>query len=168
MIRTIVVLALAAIFVTVAACAGVQEPRPPGVTGISKPHDVVFARRILMSGISGNMDEIIGLLEAPGDFDLIGAREHAAEISTMLLAFPHLFPPETDTWSKAFEEEDAARVSFAKSEVWQTFDDFYGRAQAASQTALDASLAKRADQFKRLAQDLQQKCDACHAQYRRY
>ena len=148
-------LALAAILV---ACA----------TGITNPHDAVFARRILMSGISGNMDEIIGLLEAPGDFDLKDAREHAAEISTMLLAFPHLFPPGTDTWSKALEEEDAARVSFAKSEVWRTFDDFYGRAQAASQTALDASMARRADQFKRIAQDLQQQCDACHVRYRRY
>lgn len=168
MIRTIVALALAAILVAAGACASAQEPRPPGANGISKRHDVVFARRILMSGISGNMDEIIGILEAPGDFDLPGAREHAAEISTMLLALPHLFPAGTDTWSKAFEEDDAARVSFARSEIWRTFDDFYARAQAASQTALDASLAKRANQFRRLAQDLQQECDACHTKYRRY
>jgi cytochrome c556 len=166
--KMIVALALAAILVAAAACASVQTPHQPSATGINKPHDVVFARRILMSGISSNMDEIIGILEAPGDFDLLGAREHAAEISTMLLAFPHLFPPATDTWSKAFEEDDAARVSFAKSEVWQTFDDFYARAQAASQTALDASLARRADQFRQLALDLQRECDGCHAQYRRY
>ena len=114
------------------------------------------------------MDEIVGILDAPGNFDLPGAREHAYEISTMLLSFPHLFPPGTDTWSKAFEHDDAARVSFAKSEVWQKFDDFYDSAQASSQVAFDASMAKREDQFRRLTLDLKQKCDACHAKYRRY
>ncbi len=137
--------AFSAIFLAASTHVVAQVPRPSGATGVSKPNDVVFARRILMSGISRNMDEILGIIETPGDFDLPGAREHAYEISTMLL-----------------------RVSFAKSEVWLTFDDFYDRAQGASQTALDASLAKRADQFRRLTLDLRQKCDACHAKYRRY
>src|SRR6266702_1972920 len=136
--------AFSAIFLAASTHVVAQVPRPSGATGVSKPNDVVFARRILMSGISRNMDEILGIIETPGDFDLPGAREHA------------------------FENDDAGRVSFAKSEVWLTFDDFYDRAQGASQTALDASLAKRADQFRRLTLDLKQKCDACHAKYRRY
>ena len=166
MIKTIA--AFSAIFLAASTHVVAQVPHPSGATGVSKPHDVVFARRILMSGIARNMDELLGIIETPGDFDLPEAREHAYEISTMLLSFPHLFPPGTDTWSKAFQNDDAGRVSFAKSEVWLTFDDFYDRAQAASQTALDASLAKRADQFRRLTLDLRQKCDACHANYRRY
>lgn len=160
--------ALSVIFLAASTHVVGEVPPTSGATGVSKPHDVVFARRILMSGIARNMDEILGMIDTPGDFDLSEAREHAYEISTMLLSFPHLFPPGTDTWSKAFENEDAGRVSFAKSEVWLTFDDFYDRAQAASQTALDASLVKRADQFRRQTLDLRQKCDSCHITYRRY
>jgi len=157
-----------AILTGISACADAPVESAPGVAEVGRLHDTVFARRILMAGIAFNMEEITAMLDTPGDLDLAGAREHAGEISTMLLAFGHLFPPGTDTRSRAAEEADAARVSFARSKVWQTFDDFYGRSQAASKVAFDASMAARTAQFRRLAVDLQQQCDACHAEYRRY
>ena len=85
----------------------------------------------------------------------------------MLLAFPHLFPVETDTWSDQLAEDDPAHVSLALPTVWQNYDDFVARAQQASQTALDASFAATAEQFKALAKGLQQACDSCHQAYRR-
>lgn len=135
--------------------------------GETHPADVVLARRILMAGIGRNMDEITGMVEDGGTLDLHEAREHADLISTMLLAFPHLFPVETDTWSEKLAEEDPPHVSLALPSVWQNYDDFVTRAQRASQTALDASFAKTAEQFKTLAKDLQQACDSCHQAYRR-
>jgi cytochrome c556 len=85
----------------------------------------------------------------------------------MLLAFPHLFPVETDTWSEKRAEEDPAHVSLALSTVWRDYDDFVQRAQMASQAALDASFAGTAERFKALAKDLQQSCDTCHQKFRR-
>ena len=147
----------------VAATAAARSP----TSGETNPSDVVLARRILMAGIGRNMDEIAAMIEAGGELDLPEAREHADTISTMLLAFPHLFPVETDTWSEKLAEEDPAHVSLALSTVWKEYDDFVARAQAASQTALDASFAKTAERFKSLAKDLQQTCDSCHQKYRR-
>ncbi len=173
-IRITITAAIAAVVVATSACVAVRPEQLQAAPATGKPRDavkadeVVFARRILMAGIAHNMEEIAGIGGAAGNLDLAEAREHAAEISTMLLAFPHLFPPESNTWSKELENEDTARVSFARSEVWKTFDDFYGRAEAASRTALEGSRAKNAAEFRRLAQDLQQQCDACHAKYRRY
>jgi cytochrome c556 len=163
---------IAALVVTVLAAASVggadaQTPAPPGATGISHPHDMVLARRVLMTAIGHNMDEITGMVEPGGKLDLHEATELADAISTMLLAFPHLFSPETDTWSKELEAADPGRVSLAKSKVWQTFDDFYARAQGAARAALDASYARNPEQFRERAQLLQNKCDSCHADYRR-
>lgn len=145
------------------ALAGNRSP----TMGETHPADVVLARRVLMTGIGRNMDEIAGMIEDSGAFSLDEAREHADLISTMLLAFPHLFPVETNTWSRELAEDDPAHVSLALPAVWENYDDFVARAQEASQTALDASFAATAERFKALARDLQQACDSCHQAYRR-
>jgi cytochrome c556 len=145
------------------ALAGDRSP----TMGETHPADVVLARRVLMTGIGRNMDEIIGMIEDNGTVSLGEGREHADLISIMLLAFPHLFPIETNTWSKELAEDDPAHVSLALPTVWQNYDDFVARAQQASQMALDASFAATAEQFKDLAKDLQQACDSCHQAYRR-
>jgi cytochrome c556 len=145
------------------ALAGDRSP----TMGETHPADVVLARRILMAGIGREMDEITGMIEDAATFNLGEAREHADVISTMLLAFPHLFPVETDNWTEKLAEDDPAHVSLALRTVWQNYDDFVARAQQASQTALDASFATTAEQFKALAKGLQQACDSCHQAYRR-
>ncbi len=107
------------------ALAGNRSP----TMGETHPAEVVLARRVLMTGIGRNMDEITGMIEDAAAFKLAEAREHADLISTMLLAFPHLFPVETDTWSDKLAEDDPAHVSLALSTVWQNYDDFVARAQ---------------------------------------
>jgi cytochrome c556 len=145
------------------ALAGDRSP----TMGETHPADVVLARRVLMTGIGRNMDEITGMVEDGGTFSLGEAHEHADLISTMLLAFPHLFPVETNTWSEKLADDDPAHVSLALPTVWQNYADFVARAQQASQVALDASFAATAEQFKALATGLQQACDSCHQAYRR-
>ena len=59
--------------------------------------DLIFARKIVMDMIGRNMDEIDTMLQT-GKIDLAEGREHADTISVMLMAFPHLFPPDSDQW----------------------------------------------------------------------
>lgn len=124
--------------------------------------DTIFARKILMGAIDMNMDEIETMLAPEGKLVLSDAQEHAETISTMLMAFPHLFPPATNQW-KPGENRDPATDTFANPELWSHFGDFYRRASEASKIAWNASRARRADEFRPLIGQLRQRCNACHA-----
>jgi cytochrome c556 len=124
--------------------------------------DTIFARKILMGAIDMNMDEIETMLAPEGKLVLPDAQEHAETISTMLMAFPHLFPPPTNQW-KPDVDRDPATDTFANPDLWSNFSDFYQRATEASKIAWNASRAKRADEFRPLIGQLRQRCNACHA-----
>jgi cytochrome c556 len=150
----IVVGALAAAL-SIAAVPAVAEDQPA-------PNDTIFARKILMGAIDMNMDEVETMLAPGGKLVLPDAQEHAETISTMLMAFPHLFPPATNQW-KPGAERDPATDTFANPGLWSNFADFYQRATEASKIAWSASRAKRADDFRPLIGQLRQRCNACHA-----
>ncbi len=124
--------------------------------------DTIFARKILMGAIDMNMDEIETMLAPEGKLVLADAQEHAETISTMLMAFPHLFPPPTNQW-KPGAERDPATDTFANPDLWSNFADFYQRATEASKIAWSASRARRADEFRPLIGQLRARCNACHA-----
>jgi hypothetical protein len=46
-----------------------------------------------VGAIDLNLDEIETMLAPEGKLDLAEGQEHAEKISTMLMAFPHMFPP---------------------------------------------------------------------------
>jgi cytochrome c556 len=150
--------ALAAWVVAVGTAAPAQDIAAPPAK------DTIFARKTLMGAIDMNMDEIETMLAPEGKLELAEAQEHAETISTMLMAFPHLFPPATNQW-KAGADRDPAYDTFASPDLWTNFADFYGRAAAASKVAYDASRAKRPDTFKPLIVTLRAACNACHAAY---
>ena len=87
----------AAATVAILAAAAVKvhgEDRVPGLTGIDRSDDVIAARQLLMDGVESEMMEIeLGLERSAPQFDDLKAR--ADRISTLLTAFPHLFPPQT-------------------------------------------------------------------------
>jgi cytochrome c556 len=124
--------------------------------------DTIFARKILMGAIDMNMDEIETMLAPEGKLNLADGQEHAETISTMLMAFPHLFPPATNQW-KPGGNRDPATDTFASPGLWSNFADFYQRATEASKIAWSASRAKRADEFRPLIGQLRARCNACHA-----
>jgi cytochrome c556 len=126
--------------------------------------DTIFARKILMGAIDMNMDEIETMLLPEGKLDLNDAQEHAETISTMLMAFPHMFPMPTNQW-KAGAERDPAFDTFAAPELWMNFADFYARTQEASKIAWSASRAKKGVDLKPLIGELRAHCNACHALY---
>jgi cytochrome c556 len=130
------------------------------------PKDTIFARKIIMDSIGSNMDEIETMTSSPAKISMSEAHEHADMISVMLQAFPHLFPPATNQW-KPGVARDAATDTFASPNVWSNYSDFYGRANDASQVALDAARAGTEAEFRMLAGKLRTACDACHASYQK-
>jgi cytochrome c556 len=135
--------------------------------GATPPKDTIFARKILMGSIDGQMDEIETMLAPEGTLDLADGQEHADIISVMLMTFPHLFVPSTNQWKQDYPDRDAATDTYASPDVWSNFADFYQRAAAASKIALEASKAKRAIDFKGLIAELRVACNSCHALYQK-
>src|SRR3954467_55161 len=125
--------------------------------------DVIFARKIMMDMIGTNMDEIDTMLQT-GKIDLAEGREHADMISVMLMAFPHLFPPNSDQW-KPNVERDPGTDTFASPELWKTYADFYQQAAFASKTAYKASRATVEAEFKKFGAELRATCYTCHAAF---
>ena len=150
---------LASALLANAACAALSEEQllPP-------PKDTIFARKILMGAIDMEMDHIETMLAPEGKLDLAEGQEHAETISTMLMAFPHMFPASTNQWS-AGADRDPATDTFASPDVWTKMDDFYERATAASKLAYAASRASRPDTFRPLISQLRAACNGCHAAY---
>ena len=150
-----VLMAAIAVVVVLAAAPSFAEDQPP-------PKDTIFARKTLMGEIDMNMDEIETMLAPEGKLALADAQEHAEVISTLLMAFPHLFPPSTNQWREG-ATRDPATDTFANPGLWSNFGDFYRRASEASKIAWDASRAKRPDEFRTQIKALRQRCNACHA-----
>jgi cytochrome c556 len=154
--------AMVALSVMVAAAAKVHsEDRVPGLTGIDRSDDVIAARQLLMDGVESEMMEIELRLEGSApQFDDLKAR--ADRVSTLLTAFPHLFPPQTKPGVAADGSPINTTATLA---IWQDFDAFYGITKDAAMTAYDASQAGTADQFREQVKKLRVACDSCHAQY---
>ena len=127
------------------------------------PKDVIFARKVLMSSIGENMDELEAIV-ASGKIDVQHGAMHADLVSVMLLAFPHLFPSASNEW-KPDIDKDAGSDTFAAPEIWTRFADFYQRAQDASKAAYNASRAANEEEFKKSVAELRAGCDGCHAIY---
>lgn len=155
--RRILIAGLAALCALPVAAGGRNE----------RVEQAVMARRNLMAAVGRHMDEINGMLEPGRTLDPHEATEQADDIAVLLMAFPHLFPRGTNNWSKAFEQAEPAKVTQASPAVWAESRTFRAQALAASQLATDASRARDADGFRRLARDLNAACAACHQHFRR-
>jgi cytochrome c556 len=126
--------------------------------------DAIFARKILMDTIGTNMDELETMTTSDKGVNLTEGHEHADNISIMLMAFPHLFPPNTNQW-KPNVERDPGRDTFAAPALWTNYPDFYAQAANASKIAYKASRSEQERDFKKFVADLRVACDSCHAVY---
>jgi cytochrome c556 len=133
--------------------------------GGTPPRDVIVARKTLMVVIADNMQEIEAMT-ASSQFDFPKARANANSISGMLLAFPHLFPVSTNTWTPN-APRDPANDTFTDPSLWKEFTFFYKQAQAAAKYAFDASRANSEEEFKKQAASLRLTCDTCHATFQK-
>ena len=145
-------------------CAAASSPVALGQDrGVTPAKETIFARKVLMDSISSNMDE----LEANASsvkVDLAEGRNHADIVSVMLMAFPHLFPQNTNEW-KPNVDRDPGSDTYAAPEIWARFADFYKRAGDAAQIAYKASRAETEQAFKDEVAQLRVACDSCHGVY---
>ena len=132
--------------------------------GATVAKDAIFARKILMDTISTNMDELETMTTSDKGVNLAEGREHADMISVMLMAFPHLFPADTNQW-KPNVERDPGRDTYASPEVFTNYPDFYAKAASASKIAYRASRAEQESDFRRFIAELRVACDSCHGAY---
>ena len=144
-----------AMAIVLAAMPSFAEDQPPA-------KDTIFTRKTVMGEIDMNMDEIETMLAPGGKLLLSDAEEHAEVISTLLMAFPHLFPPSTNQWKEG-ATRDPATDTFANPAIWSNFADFYQRGDEASKIAWSASHAKKPDEFRTQIKELRARCNACHA-----
>jgi cytochrome c556 len=128
------------------------------------PKDAIFARKLLMSMVGDNMDELEDMI-LTGRIDMGEAHEHANNVSTLLLVFPHVFPPTTNQWKPDVTDRDAATDTYASPDLWTNFADFYQRANEASTIAFNASRANNESGVRSSVAALRQACDGCHARY---
>ena len=151
-------LGLACATTVLQASSGAEEA---GLTGATRPGDVVQARQLLMEAIEAEMmpiDVAVGGREMP----LKSLQDHAYLINTLMAAFPHLFPPKTGPDAK---QDDWPAPTNALPAVWAQFDAFYDLSQKAAAQALAASQAGDLAALKAAGKDLRGSCDACHATY---
>ena len=127
--------------------------------------DIIFARKTLMATIARNMYPLDQMRET-GKYDLVRGQANADSISAMLMAFPYLFPPTTNTWTDK-APRDPAVDTFASPTIWQAFTAFFKESQAASTVAFELSHAQNDTEFRIKARDLRLACDTCHAAYQK-
>jgi cytochrome c556 len=135
------------------------QDKAPGLTAIDHADDVIMARQALMDGLE---DEMMTIEMAPGGKEptLPELKASAFRANTLLMAFPHLFPPQT----KAAASADAPNTA-ADPKIWENFADFYAKTQASAAAAFEAGQAANLEVFREQAKKLRDGCDGCHAQY---
>jgi cytochrome c556 len=148
----------------VGLCAAALNPVALGQDrGVTPAKETIFARKVLMDSISSNMDELEANASS-AQVDLAEGRSHADMVSVMLMAFPHLFPQNTNEW-KPNVDRDPGSDTYAAPEIWARFADFYKRAGDAAQIAYKASRAETEQAFKEQVAQLRVACDSCHGVY---
>jgi len=131
------------------------------------PEETIAARRALMMGIDALMYEIEAAVPADLDeLELYTLQQHYLAIGGMLLAFPNLFPADTNLPEPAVAEGGHATVALPF--VWESFQAFHNLAHQAADVALGASMAASAADLATTAADLRAVCDACHSQFMEY
>jgi cytochrome c556 len=155
---------------SIAQSAGEDGPVPSDaeMAGARDPHDAIIARRVLTTTVEHNADEIAAMIADPSSLNPAEAVEHAETISTLLLAFPRLFPADSNIHSAELEAERPDLVSLARPAAWQDYASFCATAKGAADLAFQASRARSLDEFVTRAEAMLAACDGCHAAYRRY
>src|SRR5205807_10157181 len=125
------------------------QDKVPSLTGIEHADDIIMARQAIMDGLE---DEMMTIEIAPAGQEppLSYLKASAFRINTLLMAFPHLFPPQTKPAASA----DATPSTAADPKIWVNFDDFYAKVQASAAVAFEAGQADNIGVFREQATKL--------------
>jgi cytochrome c556 len=122
--------------------------------------DVIAARQALMVAAE-NLMQSIDTYTVDDSIDPETMRTHADAIAAMLLALPHLFPANTNSYDPAAEFPE----TLALPAVWENFAGFYAMASVAAAAAAQLAETFDPDALATASLGLRASCDACHSLY---
>lgn len=159
--------AAVATILSLAGCG--QAPAPsqapeaieaPEALGASDPMEVIEARRVLMQEAERQIKPIDEYtLGTPADPAAL--KSAARTIEALLLALPHLFPPDTNRFDATTREPP----TIALPAVWENFAAFQEMGVAAEAAAAQLMAAEGEEPLRDAARALRASCDACHAAF---
>jgi cytochrome c556 len=156
------------LLLALAACGAAAPPpastaaQQPGPIAASQPADLIHARYKLME----QMDQLmvpIDSIQAVAVKNPQQLRANGKVIAAMLLAVPHLFPPNTNL----YDPKVAEPATLALPAIWKNFDTFQQLALATSRTADEMGLAEGDAALRAAGNKLRAGCNACHVLYLR-
>jgi cytochrome c556 len=156
------------LLLALAACGAAAPPpastaaQQPGPIAASRPADLIHARYKLME----QMDQLmvpIDSIQAVAVKNPQQLRANGKVIAAMLLAVPHLFPPNTNL----YDPKVAEPATLALPAIWKNFDTFQQLALATSRTADEMGLAEGDAALRAAGNKLRAGCNACHVLYLR-
>ncbi len=161
-------LALLPVLAMVLAGCG-NSPQPaigtapaPAPAASTVPAGIIHARFKLMEQMDQLMVPIDTIqsepVKNPGQL-----RANAKAIAAMLLAVPHLFPPDTDL----YDPQVTAPATLALPNVWKNFDTFRQLAAATARAADEMGLAEGDAALRAAGGKLRAGCTACHTLFLR-
>lgn len=144
----------------VAALAPAGYTAVPDSPELIEPAEIIAARQSLMLA-SEELMQPIDTFTVDDSIDPDSMRANAGVIAAMLLALPQLFPERTDL----YDADAELPATLALPAVWDSFQQFYGLADAAAEAATRLSETFDAAELERASLGLRGACDACHAIY---
>ena len=145
--------------------APAPSPAPEAIAvgeavGATDPLEVIEARRVLMLEAERRMKPIDEYtLGTPADAAAL--KSAAQTIEALLLALPHLFPPDTNRFDATTRESP----TIALPAVWENFAAFQEMGLAAEAAAAKLMAADGEEPLRDAARTLRASCDACHAAF---
>ncbi len=160
---------LAAVFLALFAVPGLaqfSQQRSGFQPGVTDPVDSILARRIVMTTLGRQNDQVHDIIDLYGPAQEQDARLRLDNIGAFLLGFAEMFPPNSYIYSEELAAEDPSTVTLALPSVWENWDDFYSRTLAAADTAYRAGRAGSWEELVALTEELEGQCESCHTLYR--
>lgn len=150
-----------------AGCGQAPAPTtaPPADAAVATPAaidvaEVIEARRVLMLEAQRQMTPIDNYtLGTPADAAAL--KSAAQTIEALLLALPHLFPPDTNLFDPATREPP----TIALPAIWESFAAFQQMGVASESAAARLIAADGEEPLRDAARALRASCDACHAAF---
>lgn len=162
--RITLALLAATLGLATAACERAPEPTLPASEPAASdtppefdPMETIEARRVLMLE-AGRQIAPIDLYTIGTPADPAAIRAAAVTIESLLLALPHLFPPNTNLFDPTTREPPTT----ALPAVWENFAAFQAMNVTAEEAAAALAVAEGEESIKEAARNLRAACDACH------
>lgn len=146
-----------ACIVGVVSLANAQEGT---AVSAARQNEIILDRQTFMEGVYEWLNEG----DVPDDpVKYAAMKEEAQRISEILPALQYMFPPETNPDDPRFK---ATFKTYALPGIWKNYGQFSANLKSVVDTTAAMWRTTNKADFTKLAKQLDEKCDACHDQFR--